>query len=79
MGVGEDGSVAIHAHVWGDRNGRLNCGWNFNCDKWEVLDEEVRETGEIMTWLGSVDGIWSEIVLSYEENTWGKGGDACNV
>ena len=32
-----------------------------------------------MSLVGSVDDIWSEVVLSGKENTWGTGGDAGNV
>ena len=32
-----------------------------------------------MSLVGLADGIWSEVVLSDEEKSWRKGGDAVNV
>ena len=44
-----------------------------------VSVEEDVEVGEIMNLVGLADDIWSEVVLSDEEKSWRKGGDAVNV
>ena len=48
-------------------------------DELGVSDEEEREVCEVMALVGSVDDIWSEIVLSSEENIWSKDGDAGKI
>ena len=54
-------------------------GWNCIWDDCEVSVEEDAEVGEIMSLVGLADDIWSEVVLSDEEKSWRKGGDAVNV
>ena len=44
-----------------------------------VSDEEDGETVEVLGLVVSVDDMWSEGVLSSEENTWDKGAGKCNV
>ena len=68
MSVGEDGNVVVHGDVTWDRSGRLYYGWNFSWDECGVWDEEDSEVGEVMNLVGSVDDIWSEVVLSGREN-----------
>ena len=46
---------------------------------YRVSDEEDAEVVEVMSLVGVADGVWSEVVLSGEENTWQKGGDTVNV
>ena len=81
MGVGEDGKVAVYGDVTVDRSGSwmLDGGWNFIWDDCGVPVEEDAEVGEVMSLIGLADGIWSEVVLSDEEKSWWKGGDAVNV
>ena len=81
VGVGEDGKVRVHGDVAINRSGSgmLDDGWNFTWDDCRVSDEEDREVGEVMSFVGLADDIWSEVVLSGEENTWRKVGDAGNV
>ena len=54
-------------------------GWNCIWDDCGVSVEEDAEVGEVMSLVGLADGIWSEVVLSDEEKSWRKGGDAVNV
>ena len=42
-------------------------------------DVEDGEGDEVLSLVGSVDDIWSEVVLTSEESTWDKGAGACNV
>ena len=81
MGLGEDGNVGVHGDVTGDRSESrmLDGGWNFCWDDSWVSDEEDTKLGEVMRLVGLVATIWSEVVLSGEENTWWKSGDAGNV
>ena len=80
VGLGEDGNVGVH-DVTGDRNESrmLDGGWNFCWDDSWVSDEKDTKLGEVMRLVGLVATIWSEVVLSGEENTWWKSGDAGNV
>ena len=77
----EDGKVGVHGDVTVDRSGSgmLDGGWNFSWDDCALSDEEYTEVDEVMSLVGLADGIWSEVVLGGEENTWRKGGDAVNV
>ena len=81
MGVGEDGKVGVHGDVTVDRSGSgmVDGGWNCIWDDCGVSVEEDAEVGEVMSLVGLADGIWSEVVLSDEEESWWKGGDAFNV
>ena len=81
MGVGEDGKVEIHGDVTIDRSGigMVNVGWNCIWDDCGVSVEEDAEVGEIMSLVGLADGIWSEVILSDEEKSCWKVGDAVNV
>ena len=57
----------------------LDGGSNFSWDDCAVSDEEQAEVDEVMNLVDLADGIWSEVVLSGEEETWRKGSDAVNV
>ena len=52
---------------------------NFSWDDCGVSDEEDLEVGEVMSLVGSADGIWSEVVMGGEEKTRRKSGDVVNV
>ena len=60
-------------------SGMLDFGWNCIWDNCGVSVKEDAEVGEIMSLVGLADDIWSEVVLSDEEKSWRKGGDAVNV
>ena len=81
VGVGENRNVGVHGDVKVCRSGcgMLNDGWNFSWDDCRVSDEEDTKVGEVMSLVGLVNDIWLKVVLSGEENTWRKGGDADNV
>ena len=81
MGVGKDGKVGVHGDVTVDRSGSgmLDGGWNCIWDDCRVSVEEDAGVGEVMSLVGLADDIWSEVVLSDEEKSWRKGGDAVNV
>ena len=81
VGVVEDRKVGVYGDVTVDRSGSgmLDGGWNFIWDDCGVPVEEDAEVGEVMSLIGLADGIWSEVVLSDEEKSWWKGGDAVNV
>ena len=70
VGVGKDGKVGVHGDVTVDRSGSgmVDGGWNCIWDDCGVSNEEDAEVGEIMSLVGLADGIWSEVVLSNEEN-----------
>ena len=79
--VGEDGKVGVHGDVTVDRSGSgmLDGGWNFTWGDCGVSVEEDAEVGEVMSLVGIAEDIWSEVVLSDEEKSWRKAGDAVNV
>ena len=81
VGVKKDGKVGVHGDVTVDRSGSgmLDGGWNCIWDDCGVSVEEDAEVGEVMSLVGLADDIWSEVVLSDEEKSWRKGGDAVNV
>ena len=81
VGVGEDGKLGVYEDFTVDRSrsGMLYGDWNFIWDDCGVPVEEDAEVGEVMSLIGLADGIWSEVVLSDEEKSWWKGGDAVNV
>ena len=57
----------------------LDVGWNFSWDDCRGSNEENAEIGGVMSSIGLANGLWSEVILSGEENTLWKGGDAVNV
>ena len=57
----------------------LDVGWNFSWDDCRDSNEENAEIGGVMSSIGLANGLWSEVILSGEENTLWKGGDAVNV
>ena len=81
MGVGEDGKLGIYGDVTVERSGggMLDWGWHFSWDDGGVSNEEGVEVGEVMILVSLADVIWSAVVLSGEEKTCRKGGDAVNV
>ena len=81
VGVGEDGKVGVYGDVTVDRKGSemLDGGWNFSWDSCRVSVEEDAEVGKVISLVGLADGIWSEVVLTDEEESRWKGGDAFNV
>ena len=81
VGVGEDGNLEIHGDVIEDRSGSgmLDGGWNCIWNDCGVSVEENAEVGEVMSLVGLADDMWSEVVLTDEEKSWRKGGDAVNV
>ena len=81
VGVEEDGKVGVHGNVTVGRSGSgmLDGGWSFIWDDCGISDEEDSEVDEVKSLVGLLDGIWSEAVLSGEEKSWRKDGDAVNV
>ena len=76
-GKGENRKVGGHGDFTVDRSesGMLDVGWNFSWDDCGISDEEDTKVGEVISLVGLLDDIWSEVVLSGEENTWRKSGD----
>ena len=81
VSVGEDGKVGVHGDFTLDRSGSgmVDSGWNCIWDDCRVSVEEDAEVDEVMSVVGLADDIWSEVVLSDEERSWRKGGDAVNI
>ena len=79
MGVGEDGKVAVNGDITVDRSGMVDGGWNCIWDDCGVSVEQDAEVGAVMSLVGLAEDIQSEVVLSHEEKSWRKGGDAVNV
>ena len=81
VGVGQDGKVGVHGDVIVDRSGcgMLDGCWNCIWNDRGVSVEEDAEVGKVMNLVGLADDIWSEDVLSDEEISWRKCGDAVNV
>ena len=81
MGVVKDGKVGVHGDVTVGRSGSgmVDGGWNCIWDDSGVSVKEDAEVGEIMSLFRLADGAWSGVVLSDEEKSWRKGGDAINV
>ena len=45
----------------------------------DVTGDRIGKVSEVMSFVGSVDDIWTKVVLSCAENTWSRVGDAGNV
>ena len=73
VGMGQDENLGVHAYVTRNRSGRIDYGWNFNWEEWRDSVEKDRVFGEVISWIGSVDHVRSEFILSCEESTWDKG------
>ena len=81
VGVGEDGKLGLHGDVIVDTSGSgmLDGGWNCIWNDCGVSHEEDAGLGEVISLVGLADDRLSEVVLSDEEKSWQKGGDAVNV
>lgn len=75
LGEEENENLGVHGNVAKDSSERLDFGWTFSWNECAVSDKEGTFVKLWSSHFSSEDEIWSEVVWTREEDTWGEGGN----